>query len=50
MSTTAILILISIAAVGIIFWIVVYSGRRGEMHRARTTIKPTESNRQNKVG
>ena len=50
MSNTAILILITIVAVGGIFWLVIYSGRRGEMHRQKTTIKPPESGRQNKVG
>lgn len=50
MSTTAILILITIVAVGAIFWIVIYSARRGEMHRAKTTIKAPESRTQNKVG
>ena len=49
MTNTAILILISVLAVGAIFWLVIYSGRRGEMHR-QTTIKPPESRRQNKVG
>lgn len=50
MSNTAILILITIVAVGGIFWLVIYSGRRGEMHRQKTTIKAPESRRQNKVG
>jgi hypothetical protein len=50
MTNTAILILISLLAVGAIFWLVIYSGRRGEMHRQKTTIKPPESRRQNKVG
>lgn len=50
MSNTAILILISIVAVAGIFWLVIYAGRRGEMHRQKTTIKPPESQRQNKVG
>lgn len=50
MSNTAILILITIVAVGGIFWLVIYSGRRGEMHRQKTTIKPPESRSQNKVG
>lgn len=50
MSNTAILILITIVAVGGIFWLVVYSARRGEVHRQKTTIKPTESRSQNKVG
>lgn len=50
MTNTAILILISMVAVVAIFWLVIYSGRRGEMHRQKTTIKPLESRRQNKVG
>lgn len=50
MSNTAILILITIVAIGAIFWLVIYSGRRGEMHRQKTTIKPPESRRQNKAG
>lgn len=50
MSNTAILILITILAVGVIFWLVIYSGRRGELHRQRTTIRPPESGRHNNVG
>lgn len=50
MTNTAILILITIVAVGVIFSLVIYSGRRGEMHRQKTTIKPPDSRRQNKVG
>ena len=50
MTNTAILILISLLAVAAIFWLVIYSGRRGEMHRQKTTIKPPESRRQTKVG
>ena len=50
MSNTAILILITIVAIGAIFWLVIYSGRRGEMHRQKTTIKPPEPRRQKKVG
>lgn len=51
MGNTAILILITILAVGGIFWLVIYSGRRGEMHRQKTTIKPPpESRGHNKVG
>jgi hypothetical protein len=50
MTNTAILILISVLAVVTIFWLVVYSGRRGEMHRQKTTIKPPETRRQKKVG
>lgn len=50
MSNSALLILVTIMAVGAIFWLVIYSGRRGEMHRQKTTIKPPESRRHNKVG
>ncbi len=50
MSMGAILILISILAISAIFWLVIYSGRRGEAHRQKTTIKPPESRRQNNVG
>ena len=50
MTNAAILVLISVVAVAAIFWLVIYSGRRGEMHRQKTTIKPPESRRQNKVG
>ncbi|MBA3513813.1 MAG: hypothetical protein H0T77_05500 [Pyrinomonadaceae bacterium] len=43
MSTTAIVILIAILATGVIFWLVIYSGRRGEKHREKTSIRPPES-------
>jgi len=46
MSNTAILVLISIVAVAGIFWLVIYSGRRGQEHREKTTIKAPESHRQ----
>jgi hypothetical protein len=49
MSNTAVLILISIVAVGAIFWLVIYSGRRGEMHRQKTTIKAPETHRLKRV-
>jgi hypothetical protein len=39
MGNTVILILISIVAIAVIFWLVIYSGRRGERHREKTTIK-----------
>lgn len=42
MISTAIFFLIAILVLGGIFWVVVYSGRRGEQHRQRTTIKPPE--------
>ena len=35
MTNTAILILISVVAVGAIFWLVIYSGQRGEVHPAK---------------
>lgn len=50
MSNSAILILITILAVGAIFWLVIYSRRRGEMHRQKITINPPESRRNNKAG
>lgn len=50
MSNSAVLILITILAVGAIFWLVIYSSRRGEMHRQKTTIRPPESRGHNKVG
>ena len=50
MSNTAVLILITIVAVGAIFWLVIYSGRRGEMHRQKTTLKPPEPRRHDKAG
>lgn len=50
MGNTAILILITMVVVAAIFWLVIYSGRRGEMHRQKTTIKPPESGRKNRVG
>jgi hypothetical protein len=43
MSNTAILILISIVAIAAIVWLVIYSGRRGEKHREKTTIKTRDS-------
>jgi hypothetical protein len=50
MSTTAIFILITILVIGGIFWIVIYSGRRGENHRQKTSIKPPESPREEHAG
>lgn len=46
MTNTAVFILISILVVAGIFWLVIYAGRRGEMHRQRTTIKPPDSHRE----
>lgn len=43
MSTTVIYTLVAILAVAAIFWLVVYSSRRGQEHRAKTSIKPPES-------
>lgn len=45
MNNTAILVLIAIVAVAGIFWLVIYSGRRGREHREKTTIKAPESHR-----
>lgn len=50
MSNTAIFIFAAILVIGGIFWLVIYSGRRGEKHRERTSIKPAESRRQERVG
>jgi len=46
MTDTAVFILISILVIAGIFWLVIYAGRRGEMHRQRTTIKPPDSHRE----
>lgn len=46
MNNTAILVMIAIVAVAGIFWLVIYSGRRGREHREKTTIKAPESHRQ----
>jgi preprotein translocase subunit YajC len=43
MSNTAIFILIAIVVIGGIFWLVIYSSRRGEKHRQKTSIKPSEA-------
>jgi hypothetical protein len=43
MSTTVIYTLVAIMAVAGIFWLVVYSSRRGQEHREKTSIKPRES-------
>ena len=40
------LILIGILSVAGIFWLVIYSARRGQEHRERTTIKAPESRQQ----
>jgi hypothetical protein len=50
MSNTAILILVAIIVVGGIFWLVIYSSRRGENHRQRTTIKSPDSHREEQTG
>ena len=42
MSTTVIYTLVAIMAVAGIFWLVVYSSRRGQEHREKTTIKPPQ--------
>jgi preprotein translocase subunit YajC len=46
MSTTAIVTLIAIVAMAVIFWLVIYSSRRGEQHRQKTSIKPPESHKE----
>jgi hypothetical protein len=43
MSTTVIYTLVAILAVAGIFWLFVYSSRRGQEHRQKTSIKPPES-------
>ena len=43
MSSTMIYTLVAILAVAGIFWMVVYSSRRGQEHRAKTSIKPPET-------
>ena len=45
MSTTMIYTLVAIMAVAGIFWLVIYSSRRGQEHREKTSIKPPESRR-----
>jgi hypothetical protein len=42
MSTTVIYTLVAIMAVAGIFWLVVYSSRRGQEHREKTSIKPPQ--------
>ena len=46
MDNTMILILIAILSVAGIFWLVIYSARRGQEHRERTTIKAPEARKQ----
>ena len=43
MSTTMIYTLVAILAVAAMFWLVIYSSRRGQEHRERTSIRPPES-------
>jgi len=43
MSNTALFMLIAIVVIGGIFWLVIYSGRRGERHRQKTSIKVSDS-------
>jgi hypothetical protein len=50
MSNTAIFILIAIVVIGGIFRLVIYSGRRGEKHREKTSIKASESRGQGDPG
>ena len=45
MSGTVIFIITLIVAVGLIVWFVFFSGRRGEEHRQKTTLKPSDSRR-----
>lgn len=50
MSNTVIFILVAILVIGGIFWLVIYSGRRGEKHREKTSIKPSQSRNREHVG
>ena len=50
MIKTAIFVLIAIVVIAGIFWLVIYSGRRGERHREKTSIKPSESRGQGGAG
>ncbi|HKO43823.1 MAG TPA: hypothetical protein VJU84_11155 [Pyrinomonadaceae bacterium] len=50
MSNTAIFILVAIIVVGGIFWLVMYSGRRGEKHRQSTSIKTPDSRNPGEAG
>ena len=43
MSNSVILLLISVVTIVVIFWLVIYTGRRGELHREKTTIKPRDN-------
>lgn len=45
MSTTVIYTIVAIMAVAGIYWLVVYSSRRGQEHREKTSIKPPEPRR-----
>jgi len=49
MSTTAIVILLAVLAVGGITWLVIYSGRRGQKHREETSIKPPETHKEGRA-
>ena len=49
MSTTAIVILIAILAIGGFLWLVFYSSRRGQKHREQTSIKPPDPHRESHV-
>lgn len=46
MSTAMMYTLVAIIAIAGIFWLVVYSSRRGQEHRERTSIKPPEAREQ----
>jgi hypothetical protein len=50
MSNTVILILFAVVVIGGIVSLVIYSGRRGEQHRQKTTIKPRDPRRERHTG
>ena len=43
MSITLIYTLVALMAVAGIFWLVIYSSRRGQEHHQKTSIKPPQS-------
>jgi hypothetical protein len=46
MNNTAIFILLGIVSIAAIFWLVIYSTRRGQEHRKQTSIKAPEPRKQ----
>lgn len=43
MDNTILFVIIGVVVVGVIFWIVIYSGKRGRKHIAQTSIRAQES-------